>query len=86
MAVTAERTGGVGGLWVALVVAAAVTACVGPAGGVGEGDVCSQDDCAQDLTCQPIPGRPQDYCCPTPASMSSKPNCQPAEPSGGDGG
>lgn len=69
-----------------VVVASALAACVGPTGGVGEGDPCSGDDCGSNLTCQPIQGRTQDYCCPAPASMSSKPNCQPAANAGGDAG
>ena len=67
----------------AAVAAFTVAACVGPVGGVSEGDSCSGDNCAQDLTCQPIVGRQGDFCCPTPASMSSKPNCQPGHVDGG---
>jgi hypothetical protein len=74
MAVTGAWSRAVGVVFAAW----SLAACVGPAGGVGEGDPCTQDDCAQDLTCQPIQGRQGEYCCPAPASMSSKPNCQPA--------
>jgi hypothetical protein len=73
-------------VWIVAAIASfAVAACAGPVGGVSEGDSCNGDDCAQDLTCQPIMGRQGDFCCPTPATMSSKPNCQPA-PAQADGG
>ncbi len=81
----AARRRGWGAFGIAWAVAGALLACVGPVGGVGEGSPCSGDDCASNLTCQPIPGRSVDYCCPTPASMSSKANCQPAT-GAGDGG
>jgi hypothetical protein len=57
-----------------------VAACAGPTG-KGEGDSCStNDDCSSDLTCQPI-GDGGDFCCPTPASSSTKSSCQ--TPDGG---
>jgi hypothetical protein len=67
--------------WVACVAATCVVAgCEGKA----EGDSCgSQNDCRPDLTCQPITGRTGDYCCPSPADMSSKGNCQALTPDGG---
>jgi hypothetical protein len=58
----------------------AVAACVG-AVGKGEGDSCSgEDQCSQNLTCQPI-GDTGDFCCPTPANTSSKASCH--TPDGG---
>jgi hypothetical protein len=51
-----------------------LAACAGPLG-KGQGESCSsQDDCAADLTCQPI-GAHGDFCCPTPASASTSGNC-----------
>jgi len=47
--------------------------------GHGEGDTCNNDnDCAQGLTCQPIPGRNADYCCGIPASASTADTCHAA--------
>jgi hypothetical protein len=67
------------------VMAAVATACsLAGCAGKGEGDGCSgADDCSADLTCQPVPGRTGDYCCPTPADNSSKSTCHAAD---GDGG
>ncbi len=66
-----------------LVAAALSSACAGPMG-KGEGDSCTtNDDCSSNLTCQPIYGRSQDYCCPTPPSTSKEQNCQVASTDGG---
>jgi hypothetical protein len=47
-----------------------------------EGDDCSSDtECHSNLTCQPIRGRPHDYCCPTPATASKEDNCHAIYPS-----
>ena len=53
-----------------------LVACSG-SGGILEGHPCggSQDDCHNNLTCQPITGRSGDFCCPTPAESSSETNC-----------
>jgi hypothetical protein len=60
---------------------AGLVACAGPLG-KGQGESCSSfDDCAADLTCQPI-GSHGDFCCPTPASASTSSNCK-ASPDGG---
>jgi hypothetical protein len=46
-----------------------------------EGDDCTQDsDCHSNLTCQPISGRPHDYCCPTPANTSKEDNYHASYP------
>lgn len=59
------------------VVAVVSAACAGPVGGNSEGDSCSgAEDCASNLTCQPIKGRQGDFCCPTPAGSSQHSNCQ----------
>jgi hypothetical protein len=63
------------GVMVAIAGACTLGACAGP-GGQGEGDSCSDSQgCSADLTCQPISGRPVDYCCPTPAEQSDKSTC-----------
>ncbi|MFI5302571.1 MAG: hypothetical protein ACHREM_31155 [Polyangiales bacterium] len=62
-------------LVVGLLVAAAM-AC----GGIdkNDGNACTQQsDCGSGLVCQPISGRNQDFCCPTPPTSSSQPNCSP---------
>jgi hypothetical protein len=55
-----------------------LTACSG-LGGVSEGSACggSTDDCAANLTCQPIKGHGS-VCCPAPASASDNPSCHAA--------
>ena len=53
-----------------------LVACAGPLGGKGQGESCtSQDECADDLTCQPITGQPTDVCCPTPPDSSTASGC-----------
>jgi hypothetical protein len=60
-----------------------LVACAGPLGGKGEGDQCTgEDQCSDDLQCQPIQGRSGDYCCPAPADASDKANCQAASDGG----
>lgn len=52
-----------------------VVACEGPIG-KSEGDSCnSNDSCDEGLVCQPI-GDGGDYCCPTPATASTKSTCK----------
>jgi hypothetical protein len=52
-----------------------VVACSGPLG-KAEGDSCdSNDSCEDGLVCQPI-GDGGEYCCPTPASVSTKSSCK----------
>jgi hypothetical protein len=46
----------------------------------GQGDSCSTDnDCGANLTCQPVHGRDQNFCCPTPAEASDYQNCHPVQ-------
>jgi hypothetical protein len=60
------------------VVFVASGACAGPLG-KGEGDSCTSfEDCSSNLTCQPIGGRQDRYCCPTPSDTSSDANCHAA--------
>jgi hypothetical protein len=61
------------------IVGSLLVAC-GPAASLNknEGGSCTTaDDCGGDLDCQPIQGRQGDFCCPTPPTSSSHPNCQP---------
>ncbi len=60
---------------------AGVLAAAGCWAGVSEGDSCggSQDNCGDNLTCQPIAGH-GDVCCPTPPSASDKDNCHAVAP------
>lgn len=45
-------------------------------GGGDQGDECSDtEECKKGLICQPIKGRSQDYCCPTPPESSLEDNC-----------
>lgn len=72
--------------WVCGMGAAALVACAGPIGGKGEGESCStEDECGSNLTCQPVDGRSEDYCCPTQGVGAPPPkadNCQPAAGTG----
>jgi hypothetical protein len=47
-----------------------------PACGNHEGSTCTKtNDCGGGFICQPIQGRADNYCCPTPASSSGEANC-----------
>ena len=64
--------------WILIAMAPTFAAC--GADDSNEGKACSAaDDCGGNLTCQPIQGRNQDYCCPTPANESKQSTCQPAQ-------
>ena len=55
----------------------ALSAIAASCGGDKEGQACTKtDDCSGGTICQPIQGRTQTYCCPTPASSSKETNCQ----------
>jgi hypothetical protein len=57
-----------------LTLAVALLACGGDA--AHEGKSCATgDDCGGNLTCQPIGGHDQTFCCPTPAAASGEDNC-----------
>jgi hypothetical protein len=67
----------VGAMMLGLVFGAAA-ACAGD--DKNEGDSCTQQsDCGGNLICQPISGRNQDFCCPTPSTSSTHANCSPAK-------
>lgn len=67
-----------------VLVAGLVAGCAGNVG-AAEGSGCtSDDDCNNQLICQPVQGRgPGDFCCPAPLTYpdgtfaSSQTNCQP---------
>jgi hypothetical protein len=63
---------------VVLISVGALVACSG-LGGTKQGDSCggSTDDCASNLTCQPIKGKGS-YCCPSPPESSDYQSCHPA--------
>jgi hypothetical protein len=70
-----RRVGKVFGVSAFVVLAAFATAC----GGKSAGDSCTKDgECGSNLTCQPVQGRSENYCCATPASATKDaPNCSP---------
>ena len=61
-------------------VGALAAGCAGQVG-KGEGESCSRDeDCNNQLFCQPVQGRQGDFCCPAPATASGEANCHPTNP------
>ncbi len=61
-------------------VGALAAGCAGQTG-KDEGESCSRDeDCNNQLFCQPVQGRTGDFCCPAPPESSNSSNCHPVSP------